>query len=58
MKSTGLRRDSTAGALIFSVCGLFCGQSHDRKFQASQKVTKSKTKLPFSIEKGSLRVMC
>ncbi len=52
MKRTALRRYSIAGALIFPVCGLFCGQNSDLKFQASQKVTKSKIKPPFSTEKS------
>ena len=47
-----LRRFDPAGALIFSVCGLFCGQSPNREFQASQKVMKNKVKPPFSTEKS------
>ena len=50
-----LRRFDPAGALIFSVCGLFCGQSPNPKFQASQKVMKNKVKPPFSTEKSGFR---
>ena len=55
LKSTMLRRFDPAGALIFSVCGLFCGQSPNPKFQASQKVMKNKVKPPFSTEKSGFR---
>lgn len=52
MKRTELRRNNTAGALIFSICGLFCGQSPDCKFQVSQKVKKIKIKPPFLTKKS------
>ena len=53
-KATGLR-GAHSGGLIFSVCGLLCGQSVGHLSLYRSKATKSKEKPPFSNKKGGFR---